>query len=518
MMAVTGKTKQEAVSKKNESSFMQIIQFLLGIRISGKNGRELKAITRSLKKAGYAYYNFRSGKMLPKYAELLYSMYRTVAPLQKYFQSIKDYDAFTRDIVMFYLNEDQLQKLSLFQEKQIRSAAKGLTYNALVKNLRETFTGFQKQFTQLKVEQIDSLYNSIMALRSFCVIDYYFMLKKFYSSLTEHTFTQKVKFSPVAGDYVAEETIDFAIASESMVNVQTWSATLAFLAEKSGSLKVNEKNFNDMIILLQTLKNRNVFEKLCKLVKNDSKYKLEVSPGNKDIVRPYLEQEYGKLRDTVQSLYAEQKQKHVAELVAKVFPQGYVFSLACYNKEQSQKLENCSVGGYTFYEPIGYLKAYLNLVIKEQLHEFVETMAVKGRSLMSDGITGVTERYQDLVEEIKEIHAFDQKLDLKFPEGYKMQHLYEQVFTNPDAKLQLVSEVNMVNSQAESIIQKTMSKVKEFHKLIFEMKADKNKEKSEIIENWKELEHYMSNPSEEVLEAVLRKTVDFISLMNDFGC
>jgi hypothetical protein len=518
MMVATSKTKKEAVPRKRESGFVQLVQFLLGIRIPGKNGRELKTITKSLKKAGYTYYNFRSGKMLPKYAELLYTVYKTIAPLQKYFQSIKDYDAFTRDIVMFYMNEDQLQKLSLFQEEQIRSAAKGLTYNALVKNLSETFTEFQKQFTQLKVEQIDSLYNNIMALRSFCVIDYYFMLKKFYSSLIEHTFTQKVKFSPVAGDYVAEETIGFAIASESIVTVQTWSATLAFLTEKAGTLKVDEKNFNDMIILLQTLKNRNVFEKLSKLVKEDSNFKLEVSPGNKEIVRPYLEQEYGKLKGTVQSLYAEQKQKHVAELVAKVYPQGYVFSLACYNKDQSQKLENCNVGGYTFYEPIGYLKAYLNLVIKEQLHEFVETVAVKGRSLMSDGITGVTDRYQDLVEEIKEINAFDQKLDVKFPEGYKMQHLYEQVFTNTDAKMQLVGEVTMVNSQAESIIEKTMAKVKEFHKLVFEMKTDKNKEKSEIIENWKELEHYMSNPSEEVLETVLRKTVDFISLMNDFNC
>ena len=500
-----------------ENMLVRLVYLILGIRIPGKRGRVLAAIAKSLKKSGFNYYNFRTGKITSSFADMLYDVYQTIAPFKNFFQSMNETDYISRVLIRCSLTEEQKDEIEHFDEASIRLDSQHVPYNDFVTKIRALYIEFQKQFTVESVTKIDNVYNGVMILRSFCTLDYYFILKKFCPALEEGSLEKKVHFSSVAGDYVANEVIDFASAANALLSIPSWPSIFAFLNELPGHPEVNEESFNDMLSVLKVLRDGEVLLKLARLLQNDNKFEIPVNVSKAEIVKPFLENLYATMKAGMQTVFNEQKQLHISAMVKKIFPEGYSFGLKYYTKEESSKYESCGAGSFTWCDPLEYLQGFLNLIVKDQMHEFMEIFAVRAKLLVNNSISATAAQYHDLLDAFNAIQAFDQKFDQKFPQGYKLKSLYDMVKADPDGPKKLNTEINGLNIEAGALLHKTMSKVNEIFKSIYELRNDCNRNVYEVVDNWNEIEKYLTAPVKESLELYYIKTSEFLKLMSDFG-
>lgn len=500
-----------------ESVFSRIIQFLFGSKKDSLNEKELKKINKSLKKQGFNFYSSHSEKVSGRFAEIIYSTYKVLSPIKNYFQTLSESEDFKNAVIRFYMTEKEKDLLPMLDENYIYEKTEHGNFNENVKKIKENFLTFQKQFVIEQIEMIDNVYSETNILRSFATIDFYVIVKKFCPFLVENKFNDNVKFASIYRKYVAENITDFCNSTINFLQVYDWKNVFEFLKSLPGFPKIEVNEFSKIVANLNLLKEKNVLSSIVKLVQDDNNFEITENVKSVDIVRPYLEEKYEKVKNTITAIYNEKKKSHIDAIINKIFPENISFQFKFYNMQNSSKLESLGCGVYKYYEVLGYLKAYLNLIVKEDCHEFAETLSVRGKGLIQNYIKNFVNIFHDLCDKCNEIETLDNNLDVKFPEGYKIKNLLDHINTVPDASIQLTNEVNVLNGKASAVARNTMPKLNDFYKMLQQLLSDCVKDVNDIIENWADVERYVSVPCKTFLEETISKTKYFIMLMNDFG-
>lgn len=508
---------ENSYSNSEESVFSRIIQFLFGSKRNSLNEKELKKINKSLKKQGFNFYSSHSEKISGRFAEIVYETYKVLSPIKDYFQTLSESEDFKKEVIRFYMTEKQKDLLPMLDEKYIYEKTEQGNFNENVKQIKENFLSFQKQFIIEQIELIDDVYSEIIILRSFATIDFYVILKKFCPFLVENKFTDNVKFAPIYRKYVAENITDFCTSTINFLQVADWKNVFEFLNNLSGFPKIDVNDFSKIVANLNMLKEKNVLSSIVKLVQDDNNFEINESVKKVEIVRPYLEEKYEKVKNTINAIYNEKKKNHIDAIICKIFPENISFQFKFYNMQNSSKIESLGCGSYKYFEVLGYLKSYLNLIVKEDCHEFAETLSIRGKSLIQNYIKNFVNTFHDLCDKCTEIESLDNNLDVRFPEGYKMKNMIDHINTVPDASIQLTNEVNTLNGKAAAIARSAMPKINEFYKMLQQLLSDSIKDVNDILENWDDVERYLTTPSKSFLEETISKTKYFIMLMNDFG-
>ncbi len=499
----------DTTDKKN--IFLRFIDFLLG-RDSNGSTAELKFLNKQLQKGGYRYYNFNKDKLTVSFAEMIYDIYKAVAPLREFFLQKNDDEYYARMTLMYYLSETQRKELAFISVENITELAKKGAFTKLTEDVKRSLLDFEHGFNQDLVYSVNYSYNSILKLKQFCTFDFYALLRRFTPELRENSFDSMPKFYNATGRLCCEPIVDLFTSAETLLTVSDWSPILKIISQMPGYTEVSEKEFMRVIALVMVMGDAMVFTRLSKILKNDKDFDLKPVVYNKEIVRPFLENQRITVKETLASLFKQYKLGQIKEMEKRTFLDYQVLPLQNYNKKESVNYENYGVNGFLLCDSIMYLNAYFNAYLRIEVYEFMDIFCVRAQSSDRNFVSDFSMVYHDLLEEQKQIDVLDAQLDPKFPTGYKIASFLDKIKNDPDVSFQLNMEINTINTEMGNLLKSSLENILKIDNQFKELVSDKVSSTG-LISNWEEIERYYSNPIVPSLNSIVEHLDNFITLM-----
>ncbi|MCI1208313.1 MAG: DUF5312 family protein [Treponema sp.] len=478
--------------------------------------RQLRIISKDLSKTHTRYYKINSDEALPALAKFFYELYKAAAPAQALFQNAENENIFKNFVINYSLNEKQHQLTEDFSEGSIRAKAKTVPLNELSSKMKQDLDLFLGEFDADSINKINNLYSNLLAFKKFCTFDYYFLLKKFDSSLRERVFNTTPRFEKINAEYIAEDLQDFVEIIYGIPEHEDWSTLMKLFRDAKGTEPITANVWNKILAKLENLKRTQVFEMMIQLITKNPGWNFTVSNPVENIIDPYLQKITSITEKTLKNLAAEEKNSKAGKLLMQIFGTNVVLRLANYTEQNSVTLETKGIGSYTFSQPLNYMKAFLIEFVKKDIREYADLVLIRGEWATNALSIPMSDAYNALLEISNQITAFDERLAEDGEIGSKIKTMMPRAGRDREARNIINTLTNDANDAARDFLIRGTKNLVTIAKTVKSLIEDYSKKSPELVINWKELDHFAEHPIKELGIEVYKKIYLFTALMQTF--
>ena len=508
--------EENTPKEKKGNIFSIILAFLFGKKSKSLYARELKALNRFMTKQGYPYYNYRSQSVNPQFATFIFNIYTVVAPYREFFLEINDDDYIEKSVINF-LNTDRDRELAaLVEPENIEKLAEKLSYNELSDGLRRAYNELKSSYTRDRVTKINELNRETYLFKSFCLFDYYALLKFFDEDLKENTFKENPVFTSVSAELVSDQIVDLFVLTFQLMSIKNWKGIFDFLEIFPGYEKIKDGKITSIVEMLRDFIDKNVIIDFTRLVTGNYRYQYNIVPFVKDISAPYIDGILDDMNSRLETIKYQKKMDFIKQHTELLFGVAVVPYLKKYNPEESEKFESKGFLGYKYTEPAKYLNAYFKNYLENSIYKFMELLSARGKPYDVDSFTKLKVVYNDLNEQMQELMLFDKNLDSNVSAGYKLSFYLTQLANNQDVTNMLAVELDKVNKRAEEILKNSLSFTIAFRSELEKYLNDRISDKNELLLNWDDLEHALGKNISEVLVPIITSLNEISNLLEIF--
>ncbi len=502
---------------KERGLFSKLVDFLLG-RAADDNSRDLKLIQKRLFKSGCKFYNVSKDKVLVDFAELLFDVYKTIAPLREFFLA-RNSDAYYADALIRYFMSDQQTKMyTVLEASHIEEVAQKMDFDPLKEKVLKTYSAFEKSFELDVAARINEVYNTVLILKQFCILDYYVILRNFSGELKENVFTDQVKFYPMAKGYFTETIPDFLSNTANLLTVEDWNDTFSFLGMLPGYKNVEVKAFTELIDRLMLIQAKGAFADFGRLFTHDVAYSFSATTSRKEIVTPFVEEVKQSVKEVLDTLYAQRKSELVTQQVKKVFGDNLAAPLKNYNKDMAMQIADIAPGEdirYTHWQRVYYYHCFFEAFLRSEIPYFADIFGVRAIAADTKYTSRLSAEFHSLEEIESEILKLDMNLGANFARGYKLQSAAERA-TTPDGVAKFRMEVDQINVDFNKLIKFAIRQMKSILVKFKELLNDYNTVSHVLVENWDEVDRSLKEPAGKVLPEIGNSMKNFLVLLECF--
>jgi hypothetical protein len=475
--------------------------------------RRLRAIAKSLSKSHYHFYKPGSGEVLPGFAKLIYEIYKAVTPVQVMFQNVQNQNAFKRFVIEYTLSDTQRKIEEELTEEAILAKGKTVPVNQIAQHVKESLDVFEGEFGTERINTSEQLYKDLLAFKDFCTYDFYFMLKKFDSTLVEKQFTGTPHFEKINGEYIADDLKDFISVAWNITGDTDWSPLMKMLRDMKGVEPVSPGVWKKIVAKLQSIRQTELFEMMIQLITENPDYVPARTETPAAIVEPFLDKFKLEATAALHKLESAEKANKVSDILIKLFSTSVVLYLKNYTEQSSANLIKKRLRGYLYYEPLNYLKGFLLEFVKKDIREYSELILIRGKWTTAQLSIPMSNAYNDLLAASEAISAFDQGLAEEGAVGVKIKTLLPRIQHDADSASVINRLVTDANEQAKTFIMDSTRNLITIGKTIKSLMEDEAKKSPEMLINWKEIEHFADHPPRELGVEVYKKIYLFVTLM-----
>ncbi len=474
----------------------------------------LKAIAKDLARTHNKFY--KSNSMQPSFGKFFYEIYKVASPVQAMFMSIQNPNALKNMVVDYSLSENQKKLIENLNEDSINTMSSNMPFSELKTKIKNDMDSFMGEFDSAKITGIDTLYQKLMAFKAFCTYDYYFILKKFDSSLHENDFNHTPKFEPIEAAYVAEDLKDFATVMYSLPLDSQWDDLMAMFKTVRGIEPVKPAVWNKLVNRLRQLKNSRVFDMIIELASRDPKYYTQAETKKEQIVETYIEKIRSQVNVAIKKLENDQTNSKIDSLLTQIFNTNVIVVLKNYSDTGSAPFEKKNLGSFQFSRPLNYLKAFLVEYAKRDIREYGDLVLVRGKWTNNTLSGQMSEDYHILLDTSDAITAFDNKLAEDAEIGMKFKTLLPRCERDKEAQNIIRTLLRDTNSEAREYLVSCTKSMISFAKNIKALLDDHQKQRPEMVINWKELDRFAEHPVQQLGVEIYKKIYLFVNLMQKF--
>ena len=507
----------ESKKLSGPSFWTTLLDVLFGAdKVDKKTKVELSDVAKALSKSDFSgYVNNFTLKASPEFARFFYDIYEKIHTVQLFFNKFPLEKSYQK-IVDKMMSARQHQILESISEDSLFEKANNMKYADLSKEVKALVGEFHKEFTGERVAQINGLYNSLCALRSFCTFDYYALLKKFAPDLREMDFSKKPHFLRVWGIYLTDSIADFDSRQKAVLNVKDWDSAIDFINSATDVKIIDHSVWNKILLLLTAHAQPPVFEYICKLTSKNPSFTVKASDFNNKIVEKYVKEVDERTVNQMQEIYKEQREAVIRADVKRMFPNGFQSTLKNYVPDLNELFKQKSLDGYIYCAPLSYLEVFLQKYALEEMAAISAELNVYGKSIDKEFITDLLNCCKKLCDFETKISELDGRLNPQLAQGYRFHSFLSQ-------KLVRDSELKAVKAQLDLVNAETMKIMKGAHALLVELgvmfqklQKDCHADPHSIISNWKELENRSQTSMHERLGRICEAISRIQKLMSNF--
>lgn len=502
------------MAKSKENFFTKFFASLFSSNDpEAKKKKKLKAIAKDLSKTKYHF--FKNDEVLPQMAKLFYEIYKCIAPSKMLFASIENPNALKYMVVNYALSDEQHAIAESLSKESILAKAQTVSVDQLTAMTKEQLKQFLGAFDAEKISKIELTYKKLLLFKSFCTYDFFFLLKKFDSSLRENEFNSIPKFEKINAEYITEDLKDFMCVVKPVIEFSDWSDMMKMFKVTRGAEPINPNVWNKIVAKLKSIVNSLTFDYMLKLMTKDPDYYTDFEIKEEPIVDAYLDKIRQEAESTLAQLAAQQKSCQIDNYLNQIFGTTDVVRLKNYTEQASAPFERKNLGKFLYAGPINYYKAFLLDYIKKDLRELADLVLIRGTWSSQSLSTPMSNAYNALLESTETINAFDEKIAEDGEIGIKLKTHLPRAERDKDARGIICTLLNDCNEEAKKICLDATRNLVSIAKVLKPLMEDYAKPKGELIINWKELDKFSDHPIKQLGTGVYKHIYLFVTLMQN---
>lgn len=509
--------KESSNAKSSGNFFQNLIDSLFGGNDpEAAKKRQLKSIWKTLSKSKYHFYKNSAHEVDPAFAKYFYEIYKVISPAQLMFQNSTP-AALKKIVLDVSMTKEQREAYDLLSESAITEQSKKIGIKELSEKTKQTLEGLLSQFDNSTIAKIDNLYTKLMLLSNFCQYDFYFLLKKFDGNVKEHNFSYTPNFRPITGTYVAEDIKNFIAVAWCIPFEADWEDVFKLLRAVKGVEPITLAVWKKVMARLRQLRERRVLEMMVQLITEEPNWREVPKSEDFRIVDDFISETRKQVETTLANLKARQTAGKIDSLLSQVFS-GDVEPLKNYNTANSAVFERKDYDGYLYAEPLSYLKQFLLDYTKKEIRELSDILLVRGDWANQQLATPMSDAYHQLLEVSEKIAALDARMSEDGGElGYKLKNLLPRAERDKEAKGIIKTTLKDANNAAARLIITAVQYYVSYDRNLKMCLEDFVKmPRSELVLNWRELDHFAEGRLKEMCVEAYKKIYAFVQLMQNF--
>ena len=481
-----------------------------------KKKKKLKSIAKDLSKSKYHFY--KNEEVLPSLPKLFYEIYKAVAPAQAMFNAVENPNTFKYMVVNYSLTEEQHSFSENLSKEAIETRAQSVPVEQLTEQVKNELSKFLGSFDSERINAIEATYRKVMAFKAFCTFDFYFLLKKFDSTLREKDFNTIPRFDKINAEYITEDLKDFVCVASPVTSIADWSDMMKLFKDSKGQEPINPGMWGKIVTRLRSILSARTFDMMLKLMTKNPDFFLDFEQKDEPIVDAYLEKIRKETESTLSNLVQAQKTSKIDSLLNQIFGTTEVVRLRYYTDAASAPYEKRNLGKFLYAGPLNYYKAFLLDYIKKDLREFADLILIRGTWTSNSLSAPMSNAYNSLLESVELITTFDDKIAEEGEIGIKLKTHLPRAERDREARNIINTIMKDLNEQAKVFCIDATRNLVTIAKTIKSVMEDYAKPKGEMILNWKELDKFAEHPIKQLGVDVYKHIYLFVTLMqNCFG-
>jgi hypothetical protein len=419
-------------------------------------------------------------------------------------------------VVENFVDEKLLGILETLTAEAIAERGKTAPPGELGSQIKQELAVLFEAFDPSVTKYIDDFYNIILRLINFVTFSYYDLLVKFDSDVPENNFDYQPKFTRALGEKIADNLKDFMEVAYAVDIGLDWKRAITIINTYKNTEIISIEQWNKLLVKLQDIQSSSIFLLIVRLVEKPT-WQVKPNIPNEHIVEEWLENRRLEAQEAVEKLLSAQRNAMVAAIAKQIFGDMEIPALVNYTDEAHESYLAKKLDGYIHTAELRYLKAFMQIIFKNDVYPIVDLFLVKGQWANRPLSQQMSEAVHLISATPRKITVFDQSLSSSTEYGDKLR-LYTAKSAREKSYIKYSNNLfKTINSAAQDIINSTAQSLIIIGRYIKAFIDDKQQKKHEFILNWKELEASTDVNVLTTLQNCYKKIFDIIRLLQFFS-
>lgn len=453
----------------------------------------LKATEKKLKKITPVIYDTKKETVTPKFARIIYEIYRIVYPAKQIVDIIRNTKS--NNLLQIYFVENTLTKeqrklLTAFSKENITKEVIEKGYNKASKAISKKESSYVKSFNKNAVIEANEKYSALMDLADIIAFDYYPLLKRFNKNLKEDYLVENPSFSNVDGRYIIEYLKGLSGTIDPIEIGSPYVEAGENFAKFKNRTLLPSSDIERLMGIVKKMVKEEYLPLLIKIVDNDPFYRPSESHRTEDVFQNYIKLLNNKIKENLEFAKKEKINVEVKNRLSQLFGRTDINTLKNYNSEKNSMLERLEVGIFAYADPLNYLKYFIMEKYNRYIRETVNSLIVEAKFYQSDNLKKLSNNFYRANELIKEIMKLDESLKESEPRGSRFKLLIRKAGSGDAQSKKLASEyIAQLNSEAKKIIKTAIISMEFIVGILGKISEEaKHKTNQTIISNAKQVQ------------------------------
>ncbi len=480
--------------------------------------RLLKQIGKNITKNRYKFFKPKSNEALAGLARFFYEIYRVVGPAQNLLQNAEESAALREIVIDEDLSDEERALRQEIAPDVIRELATNRQAKELAEAVKQRIAKYYSVFNAEKLKSVNETFRRLQIFLRFVHFDYFFVVRKFDSAVTENNFTYKPRFDSISGDYIGDDIKDFLEVMLLVDKNTDWDKVINVLNVYKGIDVVNRNAWAKLLGGLDSVRSSGILPLIIQYVDKDPYYKPTVPSIGERIVEPYLNQLKTQTEITVQKIVHERRDSKIDKLLKQVFGTTAISRTKNYTEKANLMFSKRMMGGYTLTAPINYLKAFLLDYYKKDVREVVrDLLLVRGQWATNMDSQKLSDAFHEVLDVGERLVAFDESLADDGERGQKLRRVMGRVVDKDAATVRALRDVvGRINDEAQKLINQAGHGLIGVGKHLKNLIEDFDKKEHDYLMNWKELDAAYEGQLKAKLTELYKTIYFFVQLLQMF--
>lgn len=497
--------------------------WLVGLFMGGNDPekekrRLLKQVGKDLSKLRYKFYKPAGEMALPQLAKFFYEIYKSVAAASSLMGGADTSEALKEITIDRCLSEEQRKLRDNFTESSIREQAKALPPESLAAKFKNDMVAFISSFDSTLVKRINTLYNVILRFNNFVRFDYYFLLKKFDSTLAESEIASNPKFEAINADYIGDDLKDFMDVAIPIDRDMEWDLVFDILQTYKGVEVVNRQAWPKLTQIIKNIVHSEILVLIIRHITKDPYYKPKPVVPAERIIEGYLSKIKATTEQSLQKIALERRNAKMDKLVSLIFGGPVMPRIKNYTDKANMAFGRKIGTEFLHTDAMNYLKAFLLDFFKKDVRELSDLLIVRGKWTTNVLSQQMSDYYYHVLGVAENVVEFDDSLGEEGELGSKLKRLVGRIIDRDESTAKPVrTMLDEINAKALKIIGEAASTLISFAKGLKNLVEDIERVDHQLIINWKELASSSEGQLKNRMADVYKRIYYFIQLLQMYA-
>lgn len=518
-VADSEQTVENRENVKDANLFEKIVEIITGVGSEERiKQKKLKAISKDLSSLKYKFYNYKKDIILPQFGEYIYEIYRISQNFTKYFD-VKNHNVTIKQFLFdFILPKKQLEIKQKLEKDKIEQLIKdSKDTKTAIEQIKQYLNDFVKSFDSETVKGINNTYNQIVDLSNFTNFDWFFLIHKFDSAISEGNFNYKPNFELLEGKYILDELVAINDYLHSLNLNMDWKSVFEYLKAISGDNSIVEL-LKKLLQIIKVLKRDDYLLKMIKLISKEPNFTPKEFVSKAKIVQDYIRDYQLEIQGIVQICIKEMNREKINKLLMEIFRSTVIVRLKNYSQKINDFLLNKGVNSSLKYvDPLNYLKAFLLDICKGEIKPRIDYLIIKGTwhsNSQSSEYSTLLEHFNALSDRLIE---FDNKCAEDDTYGRELRKLSGVLKHDPKSRVTVKKILARIDNDAVRMILDGIELFTQSAGKIKVLIEDYNQKAPKIIIDFHKIKWDFSQDINKDMVEIYKKLFNMVNLLRNFA-